>query len=270
LRLTKKFIAAAVFVLMPVIGWAQSPHPIKPDAAPAQQSGSIGAPASQSDSGTQTKPPAATTPTAPSPATQQSTDSDETQTKRILWVIPNFRSVSADTKLPPLSPKGKFLMATEESFDYSGFTLAAMIAGYSMAIASSPEFHQGATGYGQYYWHSFVDNTSGTYFTDAIVPVLTHEDPRYYTLGHGGFFRRAGYAASRLVITRTDSGNRAFNISEILGNLLAAGLSNAYYPAQERTFGKTVQNWGQQIGVDGIADLLKEFWPDIRHALVHQ
>jgi hypothetical protein len=26
--------------------------------------------------------------------------------------------------------------------------------------------------------------------TEAIVPALTHEDPRYYTLGHGGFLKR--------------------------------------------------------------------------------
>ncbi|HUK30902.1 MAG TPA: hypothetical protein VLV89_07300 [Candidatus Acidoferrum sp.] len=239
----------------------------------AQQSGSAVASKSQSDSGTQTKPPAANTPPAtplpPGPA-PQSTDSDETQSKRILWVIPNFRSVSADTKLPPLSTKEKFVMASQDSFDYSGFILAGMIAGYNMATASSPEFHQGAAGYGQYYWHSFVDEASGNYFTEAIVPALTHEDPRYYTFGHGGFFRRSGYALSRLFITRTDSGGSTFNISEIGGNLASASLSNAYYPAQERTFGKTAERWGTQVGVDGIAAVAKEFWPDIRHALFHQ
>ncbi len=161
-------------------------------------------------------------------------------------------------------------MATEDSFDYSAFILAGMVAGYSMGVASSPEFHQGAAGYGQYYWHSFVDNANGNYFTEAIVPTFTHEDPRYYTLGHGGFFRRAGYAASRLLVTRTDSNGRTFNVSEIAGNLMGAALSNVYYPAQERTFGKTAEKWGTQVGVDGIANLLKEFWPDIRHGLLRQ
>ena len=55
-----------------------------------------------------------------------------------------------------------------------------------MATVQYPEFHQGAAGDGRYYWHSFVDQTVGNYFTEAIVPTLTHEDPRYYTLGHGG------------------------------------------------------------------------------------
>jgi hypothetical protein len=274
LRATLIIIVTAIFALLAGGVRAQSQVPTKenavPDVAQTQQSATTGATASQSGTDAQAKPPAANPQTLPAAPNPQSTDSEGEQTKRIFWVIPNYRSVSANTKLPPLSTKEKFKLATEDSFDYSGFVLAGMIAGYSMAIASSPEFHQGAAGYGQYYWHSFVDEANGNYFTEAIVPALTHEDPRYYTLGHGGFLHRSGYAVSRLFITRTDSGGNTFNFSEIAGNLAGAGLSNAYYPAVERTFGKTAEKWGTQVGVDGIADLLKEFWPDIRHGLFHQ
>jgi len=48
------------------------------------------------------------------------------------------------------------------------------------------EIEFAATGYGRYYWRAFLDGVSGTYFTEAIVPVILREDPRYYTLGHGG------------------------------------------------------------------------------------
>jgi hypothetical protein len=198
---------------------------------------------------------------------QHGDDSEETQTKRILWIIPNYRAVSASTKLPPLSTKAKFVLATQDSFDYSSFILAGLLAGYNQALNSSPEFHQEASGYGRYYWHSFLDQAVGNYFTEAVIPAATHEDPRYYTLGHGGFAHRAGYAVSRLFITRTDSGPDTFNLSEIGGNLMGAGASNLYYPAQERTFGRTAETWGTQIGVDGLANLVKEFWPDIHHRL---
>jgi len=221
----------------------------------------------------QSPPQSAATGTATQtmPGTDQTKDDSEgEQTKRILWIIPNYRAVSASAKLPPLSFKSKFVLATQDSFDYSAFLLAGAIAGYGQATNSSPEFRQGALGYGRYYWHSFVDEASGNYFTEAIVPAATHEDPRYYTLGHGGFLHRLGYAVSRLAITRTDSGGNTFNISEIGGNLAGAGLSNLYYPAQERTVGKTAEKWGTQIGVDAIANVLKEFWPDIRHKLLHQ
>jgi len=194
-------------------------------------------------------------------------NSEGKQPKRILWVIPNYRSVSANTQLPPLAFKQKFWLATQDSFDYSSFIVAGMLAGSAQAKNSTPEFHQGAAGYGRYYWHSFADQAVGNYFTEAIVPAATRQDPRYYTLGHGGFLRRTGYAVSRLLITKTDSGGRGFNFSEIIGNGAGAGISDLYYPRAERTWTKTGQKWLTQVGVDGLFNILKEFWPDIDHAV---
>lgn len=196
-------------------------------------------------------------------------DTDAKQSKRILWIFPNYRAVSANTQLPPLSLKEKFWLATQDSFDYSSFITGAMLAGISQANNSYPEFRQGAKGYGRYYWHAMADQAVGNYLTEAILPVATHEDPRYYTLGHGGVFKRTGYAVSRLFITRTDAGGRTFNFSEIVGNGAGAGISDAYYPARERTFTKTYQKWGTQIALDGVFNVLKEFWPDINRAVFH-
>jgi hypothetical protein len=192
------------------------------------------------------------------------------QSKRILGIIPNFRSVSVDQKLPPLKPWEKFKLAASDSFDYSSFIYVGMLAGVAQAQNSTPEFHQGAAGFGRYYWHSFADNTDGNFFTEAIMPSVTHEDPRYYTLGRGGFARRFVYSVGRLVVTRTDNGARTFNVSEIVGNGAAAGISDLYYPSPERTWTKTGQRWILQIGLDGASNVLKEFWPDIAHGLFHE
>jgi|HubBroStandDraft_6_1064221.scaffolds.fasta_scaffold82960_3 hypothetical protein len=207
---------------------------------------------------------------APQTATpQQGANPYGQQTKRIFGIIPNYRSVSANTALPPDSTKEKFWLATQDSFDYSSFLFVGLLAGYGQATKNDPEFHQGAAGYGRYYWHLFVDQAIGNYFTEAIMPTLTHEDPRYYTLGKGSFFRRSGYAISRLFVTRNDRLERTFNLSEIVGNGAAAGISNLYYPPQERTFRKTAEKWGLQVGIDGVGNVLKEFWPDIDRAIFH-
>jgi hypothetical protein len=189
------------------------------------------------------------------------------QTKRILGLIPNFRAVSANQVLPPQSVKEKFITATEDSFDYSALVLPAAMAGYSMATKATPEFHQGAPGYGRYFWHSYADQSIENYAVEFVVPALTHEDIRYYTLGKGGFFKRTGYALSRVVITRSDAGTATFNSSEVIGAGAAAGISNLYYPASERTFGNTAQKWGVNVGVDAATFVFKEFWPDINQAL---
>jgi hypothetical protein len=248
---------------------AQTSLPDAPSSAlisqQTQQSGSQREPSSQAEPGTNTKPQTIGVSPADSNASRPEDDSEGKQPKRILWIIPNYRAVSANTHLPPMSLKGKFWLATQDSFDYSSFVLAGMLAGIGQAKNSTPQFHQGAAGYGRYYWHSFADQALGNYLTEAIVPAATREDPHYYTLGQGGFFRRTGYAASRLFITRTDSGGRTFNFSEIVGNGAGAGISNLYYPAQERTWTKTQQKWLTQVAIDGVFNVFKEFWPDINH-----
>jgi hypothetical protein len=207
-------------------------------------------------------------PDSPQPKVEPD-DSSGQQTKRILWIIPNYRSVSANTYLPPQDFKEKFWLATQDSFDYSAFVYAGIIAGVSMAGNSTPEFHQGASGYGNYFAHTFADDTIENYMVETFVPVLTKEDPRYYTLGKGGFFKRSEYAVSRLFITRTDSRKKTFNISEVVGAGAAAGISNAYYPGDQNQLVKTYQRWISQIIQDGVGNLFKEFWPDVNHAVFH-
>jgi hypothetical protein len=191
------------------------------------------------------------------------------QPKRILGIIPNYRAVSANTHLPAMSFREELWLATEDSFDYSDFILVGGLAGISMAQKSQPSFGQGSAGYGRYYWHIFVDGVIENYMTEAIVPAVTKEDPRYYTLGKGGLVKRTGYAVSRLFITRTDTGKSTFNISEIAGAGAAAGIGNAYYPKESNPWVKTYQRWGTQVGLDGVFNVLKEFWPDINEAVFH-
>ncbi len=209
-------------------------------------------------------------PDAPSAvAVEQRPNLEGLQTKRILGIIPNFRSVSVDTKLPALSPKEKFTLMLQDSFDYSSFIYVGILAGAAQAQRSIPEFHQGTAGYGRYYWHSFADNLGGNLMTETVMPIVTHEDPRYYTLGHGGVARRTAYSISRLFVTRTDSDGRAPNISEIVGNGAAAGFANLYYPSPERTWTKTGQRWFSQVALDGVSNLMKEYWPYFNSRLFH-
>ncbi len=192
------------------------------------------------------------------------------QSKRILWVIPNYRAVSANAHLPPLKFKENLWMATEDTFDYSDFIFVGGLAGIAMAGKSQPSFGQGAEGFGKYYWHTFVDGGIENYMTEAIVPAATKEDPRYYTLGQGGFFKRTGYSVSRLFITRTNTGKSTFNLSEVVGAGAAAGIGNFYYPTESNPWVKTYQRWETQVGLDGLCNLLKEFWPDINRAVFHE
>ena len=274
---TTRSAAVVLFLLLsPALVRAQTAVPDK-QSGPAQeqqtkQSGSDGASASQSDASSHSKPKTVPTPASPvpTPADQKTDNWEGKQTKRMYGIVPNFAAVSANTQLPPLSVREKFWLATQDSVDYSSFVWAGVLAGQSFALNSYPELGHGAAGYGRYYWRAFTDQASGAFFTEAIVPALMHEDPRYYTLGHGGFFRRTGYALSRVVLTKTDSGNTRFNFSEIVGNGMEAGLANLYYPPEERGLRKTAENWGTGLESAALNNVIKEFWPDIRHKILRR
>ena len=189
------------------------------------------------------------------------------QTKRILGLIPNFRSVSTDEKLPPQTVREKFKTATDDSFDYSSIFIPLALAGYGLGTNSYPEFGDGADAFGKYLWRAAVDQTVENYIVEFVGPTIARQDNRYYTLGRGGFVRRTGYALSRAVITRSDAGNEVFNVSEVVGSAAAAGISSTYYPSRERSFGNFAGQWGINIGIDGASFVVKEFWPDIYHRL---
>jgi hypothetical protein len=245
---TRQLMRVAV-LLLPTICWSQT-------SAPAQASHSIEEIRTESDSLVHK---------SAKDHKDKARTSDERQTKRMFWVVPNFAAVSANTQLPPLSPHGKLALAFHDSFDYSSFVWTGILAAQSEALNSDPELGHGIAGYWRYYWRGFVDGVSGTYFTEAIVPIISREDPRYYTLGHGGFFRRTGYALSRTFLTKTDSGGTSFNWSEVGGNACEAALSNLYYPPQERGSQQTLRDWGTQMESAALNNIVKEFWPDIRH-----
>jgi hypothetical protein len=192
------------------------------------------------------------------------------QTKRILFVVPNFRAVSADQHLPPQTVKEKFKTAMLDSFDYSSFIFVAGQAGVAQANNSYPEFRQGAAGYGRYYWHTLADAINENTWVEFIIPSLLHQDTRYYTLGKGKFAKRLGYAFSRVAITRTDSGKETFNFSEFMGAGAFSGVANLYYPSQERTITKTYQRWIENLAIDSCVFAFKEVWPDINNAIFHQ
>jgi hypothetical protein len=210
-------------------------------------------------------------PDAPQPQNQASQSRPEQNSPprkpskdHIFWVIPNYRADENTAEIKPLTPGAKFKIAFDDSFDPSAFLVAGFLAGLADAQNQYRDFGDGAAAFGKYYAAAFADQAIGNMMTEAVFPVALHQDPRYFVKGSGGFWKRTGYAISREVITRGDDGRSHFNTSELAGNAVAAGISNAYTPAADRSFGNTASKCGQQIGLDTFFNVAKEFWPDVR------
>lgn len=196
-------------------------------------------------------------------------DDSSSTSKRIFGIVPNYRTSPSLHPYAPISPKEKFRIASEDSFDRGTFVLAAAFAGESQLSNSNRSFGQGAAGYGQYLGTSYADFVIGDYMTEAIFPTILHQDPRYFRKGDGSTWARFGYAVGQIIFTHNDNGKTAFNYSEIVGNSVSVAISNSYY-ADNRDATDAGIKLVSQLGVDAASNALKEFWPDLQRKFSHK
>ena len=259
----------------------------------AQDSSQPQAPAAAPPDTTQPAPPAGQTQTqtqtSENKKTQASGNSQSgtasgTSKDRLFFALPNFLTVENAGNAPPLTAGQKFKVVARGTFDPVQIVWYAALSGIGQAENSEPGFGQGWEAYGKRYGAYAADGTIENFFVGAIMPSILHQDPRFFPKAEGSFFSRAEYAVSRIVITRSDSGHRQFNFSEVFGAAFASAISTySYHPhpgytpgqtapyiASDRTLRNTASVWGSQMGYDTITIVIKEFWPLIRGKIKKQ
>jgi hypothetical protein len=188
----------------------------------------------------------------------------------IIGALSNYRTVPDRYQIVnPLTPGEKLQLAAAASFSPAATFSAGLYAGFGQAENRFPSWGQGGQGFAMRYGAAYADQAIGAYLREALFPIVLHQDPRYFRMGQGGLVRRTTYAVSRVAVTRTDAGANQVNYSEFLGAATAAGIANFYYPAASRTVGYTMQKFGVQLASGALFNMLREFWPDVRHKLSH-
>ena len=190
------------------------------------------------------------------------------QSERALG-IPHFGTTDR-MNAPPLTPRGKFHLFAKSAFDPVTVGIAAAQAGVSQADNQFPGYGQGAAGYGKRFGAAFTDQVSSGFFSNFFYPTLFKHDPRYFRLGEGKVGHRLWYSLIQEVVCHTDKGGRAFNYSNVLGAFTSGGLSNLYYPSDDRGFGLTMSRSALALAYGEAGGLFDEFWPDIRRKLFHK
>lgn len=188
--------------------------------------------------------------------------------RHIFWVIPAFK-VQYGGNFHPLTPGEKFHEWAQGSYDPLGLGAGAFEAG-TLEYSSSDGFcgyGHGWGGYGECFGSLELDATNSSFIGDFVLPVLMHQDPRYFRLGEGGFGRRVWYAVSRVFVTYNDSGHTVFYTSALSGTFIAAGLSNFYYPAQDVGVRHTMTRAAIDLGNTALYNAAAEFWPDIKRKI---
>jgi hypothetical protein len=181
--------------------------------------------------------------------------------QHLFGVLPNYTTVEQTMDAGRVTAHDKFAMASLNTFDPYVYPFVGFVATLNRT------FGPGIHGFVKQYPASLADNAIGNFMTTAVVPSALHQDPRYFERGTGSIAGRIAYAASRSIVTRSDTGGAQLNMSELGGNGIAAGLSNFYYPTADRTVSATLSRWGGQVLWDTLSNEAKEFWPDVRRKL---
>jgi hypothetical protein len=169
-----------------------------------------------------------------------------------------------------LTPGQKWNLVYHSSVAPYTIGLAAVLGGYDEISGAHNGYGWGAQGYFKRFGAQYADEVDGMVIGNAILPILLHQDPRYYQLGAGHpVGKRILHAALSNVICFGDNGKAQFNVSNILGNFIAGGISNAYYPANERGISLAAEN-AVTVTLEGaLGSQLLEFSPEINRLTHH-
>ena len=177
--------------------------------------------------------------------------------QRILRFIPN-PYVVYEPHPEPLSTKMKFELAYKDLTNPVFFARAAALAGVQQA-ANTPDYRQGAKGYGERFGANLAGGISEGLFGNAILPSLLHQDPRYFYQGTGTKKSRARHAMLAAFICKGDNGASQPNYSTWGGSLISASIANAYYPDSNRGPGHVFRSFGIGMALHVGGSLAQEF-----------
>jgi hypothetical protein len=182
----------------------------------------------------------------------------EEEKQRVLGIFPNFYT-AYDPRIVPLSAKLKFSLALRASTDVATLGASAFLAGINQASDGSPNYVQGAKGYGQRFGAAYAVGATNIFLGGAILPAILHQDPRYFYQGTGSHRSRAWHAIAAPFWTRNDNGRWEFNYSSIGGDFATGALANTYYPPRNRGAGLVFSTALTSIGGRVANALAQEF-----------
>jgi len=178
--------------------------------------------------------------------------------QRVLGFIPNFYVMYDSANAVPLTTKLKFKLAMRVARDPISILGVGFMSGIEQA-ANTPNYVQGAKGYGQRFGANAAGAFSDILIGGAILPSLLHQDPRYYYQGTGGTRSRLAHAFATPFICRGDNGHRQINFSTMGGDLGATALSMTYLPDSNRGMGTVFTQFGINTAERVFAAIAQEF-----------
>jgi hypothetical protein len=172
--------------------------------------------------------------------------------------------------IPPLSPRDKMLFWLHEEVRPMSLAPAFLSAGWGQLIDGHPKYGSDSAAFGERLGAAALREASARFFSDSLLPVVTHEDPRYYRKAYGSITQRGLYAARQVLVAQRDDGSSGFNYSQTFGNLAADALAVTYYPEPSTNAQAVFTAWLWSFAGSAASNLFLEFWPDAGDAIFHR
>ena len=173
------------------------------------------------------------------------------------------KELLADDPYVPLNRHEKLEAWARQAIAPTTFIGVAVDTVSSAAMADF-RYCCGADAWGKQYAAGLADTEARRFFGRFLFPTLMGTDPRYLPKRHGGVGSRVYYAATRVLVTRSDEGSSVFNSSELFSVAFSQALCTAYYPDRDRGGPEMASRILSTYQSDVTNNLLTEFWPDIK------
>ena len=194
---------------------------------------------------------------SPSPEEVAAQQVEAEEKQRVFGIIPNFYVVY-EPNPAPLTAKLKFKLAFKVLTDPITVLGIAFLSGIQQA-GDTPNYGQGAAGYGERFGANAADGFTDTMIGGAILPSLLHQDPRYFYQGTGTNKSRIRHALLSPFVCKGDNGKWQPNYSSLGGDLASSAISNAYYPNSNRGLGLVFGNFATGTAEREVSGLVQEF-----------
>ena len=186
-------------------------------------------------------------------------------------MMPNFRAVSAGALSPPPTAEGRtFIIATQNSFDYSAFVFVAITS--LVSEATSPTRNSGEASV-----VTEITTGEGLSTRQTAITSFSLHCPQcsMKTSAITQWAKAVSGSAPSIrplasLSRRSYHGHNTFNISEVLGRGIAQGISGEYTQARVGRSGRSPRGTDYELGRDALTNVFREFWPDIAVHVLHR
>jgi hypothetical protein len=177
-------------------------------------------------------------------------------------IYPYQRFLSTEVVIP-MTWQQKGYLALHDLTDPANFGTILGISAITIGADSHSAYGPGLKGFGKIVGVSLSQDATGQFFGAFAIPVLVHQDPRYFRMPHAKLSKRILYSVSRTVISRHDDGTSMPNYATLFSYPIDAVIANQYVPGIASDASSTIVRIATGFATDPANNLLNEFLPDV-------